>query len=370
MRSKTKMLLCMCMLLVMVICSACTNSNVQVTIGSDGETRIVTESLVQKSVLDRLIIAAKQASATQENAGEAEQSIAQLEQMVGSLEVVMVDNVEYYKETKEEQFSSYKEAEKVAKESLRANGVSIGEDHMYLAYYVNEEAAQVDTSMLSAYEMYLNMYGFTLEETQEMLKNAIVNVKVSFQNPITYSNGVISEDGTQVCWSFTQEEINTLQQGVRVFYAETTETSKIEGDTVAPKFIGIKNKGYYKQASIDVSDNVGVAAVVLNGLATESGVQIGFEGKHTLEVYDYNNNVTKCSFVVDFTKPKVKGVANNKTYKGKRTIKFSDKYGIKSAKLNGKKIKNSKVVSKKGSYTLKVTDKAGNTTTVKFKIKK
>ena len=44
--------------------------------------------------------------------------------------------------------------------------------------------------------------------------------------------------------------------------------------------------------------------------------------------------------------------------------------GIKTATLNGSAVKTGKKISKAGSYTLKVTDKAGNTNTVKFKIKK
>ena len=51
-------------------------------------------------------------------------------------------------------------------------------------------------------------------------------------------------------------------------------------------------------------------------------------------------------------------------------INFKDATsGIEKATLNGKKIKNGKTVSKKGSYTLKVSDKAGNTKKVKFKVK-
>lgn len=74
---------------------------------------------------------------------------------------------------------------------------------------------------------------------------------------------------------------------------------------------------------------------------------------------------------IDTTKPKVTGVKNGKTYKKAVTIKFSDKQsGIKSATLNNKKIKSGKKVSKAGSYTLVVKDKAGNTTKIKFKIKK
>lgn len=72
----------------------------------------------------------------------------------------------------------------------------------------------------------------------------------------------------------------------------------------------------------------------------------------------------------DKTKPIVKGVKNKKIYKKAIIIKFSDKQsGIKKATLNGKKIKNGKKVKKNGKYTLKVYDKAGNCTTVKFTVK-
>lgn len=72
----------------------------------------------------------------------------------------------------------------------------------------------------------------------------------------------------------------------------------------------------------------------------------------------------------DKTKPTVKGVKKNKIYKKAVIIKFSDKQsGIKKATLNGKKIKNGKKVKKNGKYTLKVYDKAGNCTTVKFLVK-
>ena len=75
-------------------------------------------------------------------------------------------------------------------------------------------------------------------------------------------------------------------------------------------------------------------------------------------------------FVVDTTKPTVKGVKNGKTYKKAVTIKVKDSSaGIKSIKLNGKKIKATYKLKKKGSYKLVVMDKAGNKTTMKFKIK-
>jgi hypothetical protein len=73
---------------------------------------------------------------------------------------------------------------------------------------------------------------------------------------------------------------------------------------------------------------------------------------------------------IDSKAPVITGVKNNKTYTKAVTIKFSDKgTGIKKATLNGKTIKSGSRVSASGSYTLKVTDKAGNTKVIKFKIK-
>ena len=69
-------------------------------------------------------------------------------------------------------------------------------------------------------------------------------------------------------------------------------------------------------------------------------------------------------------KPTISGVKNGKTYKKAVKITFKDESGVKSAKLNGKKVKSGVIVKKNGSYTLTVTDKNGNTRTVRFKIKK
>lgn len=93
-------------------------------------------------------------------------------------------------------------------------------------------------------------------------------------------------------------------------------------------------------------------------------------GKYRIEMENiYGKN--ECTVVYDNAAPVVKGVKNNKTYKKPVTIKFSDNIsGIKSAKLNGKTIKSGKKITKLGKYTLKVTDKCGNTKTIKFKIKK
>ena len=83
------------------------------------------------------------------------------------------------------------------------------------------------------------------------------------------------------------------------------------------------------------------------------------------------------AFAADKTKPVVTGVKNGKLYRGKVTVKASDKdSGVKSAVIKntktGKtyaKFTGSKKVTKKGKYSVTVTDNMGNKKTVKFTVK-
>ena len=83
------------------------------------------------------------------------------------------------------------------------------------------------------------------------------------------------------------------------------------------------------------------------------------------------------AFAADKTKPVVTGVKNGKSYRGKVTVKVSDKdSGVKSAVIKntktGKtyaKFTGSKKVTKKGKYSVTVTDNMGNKKTVKFTVK-
>lgn len=94
------------------------------------------------------------------------------------------------------------------------------------------------------------------------------------------------------------------------------------------------------------------------------------EGSHVISVTDALGNASEAEFIIDRTKPSVKGVKNGKTYKKAVKIKFSDENGIKSAVLNGRPFRKNSKTSKNGSYILKVTDNADNVKVVKFKIKK
>jgi hypothetical protein len=129
--------------------------------------------------------------------------------------------------------------------------------------------------------------------------------------------------------------------------------------------------------------NDGVTKFTFDGF-DRTTYKVTSNGTYTIRLaYSYNSwwdTYKGISYTIkvkglDNTKPTVSGVKNKKTYTKAVTIKASDKgSGLKSATLNGKKIKVSKLksgykVSKAGTYTLKVTDKAGNTKTIKFTIK-
>lgn len=156
--------------------------------------------------------------------------------------------------------------------------------------------------------------------------------------------------------------------------------------TVTQAFGADLNNIQYVYGAYDAKDNDNysiwktpiTAGYYYDHIATEltSGntFSVKKNGTYTIRVITNDNTTYSIQYKVkgiDNTEPTVTGVKNGKTYKKAVTIRFSDKSsGIKSAKLNGKKISSGKKVSKKGKYTLKVTDKAGNTKTVKFTIKK
>lgn len=86
-------------------------------------------------------------------------------------------------------------------------------------------------------------------------------------------------------------------------------------------------------------------------------------------VTDKVGNTLTVKFKIDKKKPTC-SVKNKATVKRGTTLKVADKdSGVKKLTLNKKKIKNNYKLSKKGSYTLTATDKAGNKLTVKFKVK-
>jgi hypothetical protein len=133
---------------------------------------------------------------------------------------------------------------------------------------------------------------------------------------------------------------------------------------------GIDENGCTTKNSVKVAADQKIKKITVGG-KTQSSEKVALkkDGTYTIrvETKDSVNVFTVCR---DTKRPTVSGVKNGETYKNSVKITFKDKTsGVASATLNGKVIKSGKKVTKSGNYTLKVTDRAGNTKIVKFKLK-
>lgn len=223
---------------------------------------------------------------------------------------------------------------------------------MELAFGADED----DLSDISNYnEYYQNEMGVRMD------------FSLTFPSAPTASNGTIS--GNTVTWDLAGLSSSNM------LIAEVGG-SLISSDTTAPVIKGVKNGAVYKKVKIaSASDNVCVQSFTVNGQNQgNSDIMLGLkgDGKYKLVATDIAGNVTTCTVTIDMKKPSIKGAKSGKTYKKNVTLKFKDKSGIQKITVNGKKIKkcSSKKFTKSGKYKVKVTDKAGNTSTMIFSIKK
>lgn len=166
--------------------------------------------------------------------------------------------------------------------------------------------------------------------------------------------------------------------------AFTKKASKAKASTIKPsiknksftkkQLVSFKTPGIIKSYKVDGKSLAPYALVVDNKVKVNT-VRFAKQGKHKVTV----KLTSKASKTFTFTYDKGKPTANvkaSKSYKAGKKLVVKDKYKLKYAKLDGKKLKlkskgktAKKTVKKKGSHKLVVADKAGNKLTVKFKIK-
>ena len=195
-------------------------------------------------------------------------------------------------------------------------------------------------------------------ETIETLKSMVAyDFTITMPKEIIYTNGTLSKDKKSANFKFTMSDKDT---SIYVFTADSKDVVSLS----------IGNSAYTKKKTVKISAPEKITSVTVNGKKS-SGKKINTSKDGKYEVVVKTKNFEEAFiFVKDGTKPVVTGVENGKTYDGPVTITFSDELsGIKSAKLGKKKVKSGATISKAGKYTLKVTDNAGNKTTIKFTIK-
>ncbi|QFK72916.1 hypothetical protein F7984_17625 [Pradoshia sp. D12] len=182
------------------------------------------------------------------------------------------------------------------------------------------------------------------------------NVKVVFNEGKASLNGKAFKSGTFIKaagkYTLTVTDI-----------AGNKTTVKFTIDKTAPKVTGVKNNAFYNK-NVKVVFNEGKAS--LNGKAFKSGTFIKAAGRYTLIVTDTAGNKTTVKFTIDKTAPKISGVKNNAHYRKNVKITFNEG----KATLNKVAFKSGSTVKHAKTYTLTVTDSAGNKTKVKFTIDK
>lgn len=181
---------------------------------------------------------------------------------------------------------------------------------------------------------------------------------VKMPKEIKSTNGKLSADKKTVTFDLTNDKNSSK------CYAYTK--SKKSNDSIT--LMGLNSYGHVTKAkTVKVKTSDKIKSIKVNGKSQSScNIKVKKEGKYKVVVKTVSNSKT-FTFYFDKTKPttSVKG----KVYSNSVKITFKDKCsGIKSAKLDGKKIKSGHACSDSGKHTLVLKDKAGNTKKVVFTV--
>jgi hypothetical protein len=134
-------------------------------------------------------------------------------------------------------------------------------------------------------------------------------------------------------------------------------------DKSLPIVTGVINNAFYNSNRVITFDK---GTGKLNNVLFNSGDTVSIEGSYVLVVTDDVGNVTTVNFTIDKTPPVVNGVEEGIYYNTDRTITFMEG----TATLNTNPFTSGQTVTSDGSYTLVVTDLAGNVTTIIFVVDK
>ena len=277
-------------------------------------------------------------------------------------EITVIDDVEYYMGGESKAFSNLEDLEKLLSKTF---------DDVFVSETGIRFIAKADGDLSS--DEIKQAYSDLGVDINSAYRSIIkLNVPQKIQK---YSKGgEISDDGLSVAFTFDFDQMCQTQDVMVSTAKETTKPS-----------ISVTHKKTYKNAkTVTVSDASGIKEAKYKkkgGSYTPFNHTMTFvkNGTYTVTAKDYYGNSRTRTFTVkDETKPKVKGVSNNKTYDSERFLTFSDNCGISSVTLytDGVKLRLPEAMVKDGipvteaaDYKVFIKDINGNTRTVKFTIK-
>ena len=225
-------------------------------------------------------------------------------------------------------------------------------DNIFLHFdknYATISSDDISTKLASNYKSFVNV---------KKLKNKYCVFTIKYPYKVYKTNGKLKKDGRTVVYNLSK--IDKKDKKLWAVF-----NSKIN---IKPILKGITSSSSYTNKSINIKLNTITSSFTINGIEKyNNSYKLTKQGKYTISYLSINGKKYTKKIIIDKTKPTTN--IKNKTYKKKVRIEFSDKLsGIKYAKLNNKKIKNKTYINKKGNYTLKIVDKAGNVKKVNFKV--
>jgi uncharacterized protein YjdB/Leucine-rich repeat (LRR) protein len=252
----------------------------------------------------------------------------------------------------------------VAAIAALARSVEKSIDAKYFEQLIKETSTNLGTSSRDDY------YGWGLINAAKIVDAAKYPVVCGVDNSsvytsdktITFNKGTATLSGNPFTSGSTVSE-----EGNYTLVVTDSDNNKTTVNFFIDKTIIVVNgvedgKSYNDNRTITFSKGT----ATLNGNPFSSGGTVGAEGNYTLVVTGTYGNTTAYKFTIDKTPPTVTGVVDGTIYNNTVTINFNEG----TALLNGNSINSGSTVSAIDSFTLVVTDAAGNKTTVNFSIDK
>ncbi|MCM1444295.1 MAG: hypothetical protein NC096_03230, partial [Candidatus Amulumruptor caecigallinarius] len=241
-----------------------------------------------------------------------------------------------------------------------------------------ESRSNSDIPVIQIFD-YRILYSISDRTNQNVLVTIISSMPVKEIDGWDRTTTYLENDTLERIFSISETinvELVAIQNSI---YTKNFDVTVTNIDKTPIKVEGVSDGSIYNEdVTIKFSkqfnnQNIPLTAT-LNGNPIENNTVVSEEGIYTLVVIDdtliTDNEESKkvtISFTIDKQAPNVTGVENGEYYDEDVTITFDEDA---TATLNGNPIENNTVVSEEGSYTLIVTDEAGNKNEIKFTIDK
>lgn len=213
--------------------------------------------------------------------------------------------------------------------------------------------------------------------TDGMFTNQTISLKIS---DVNWDHIHVNQVGVKEFDEY-REWTGLLDDGIYKLQAfdkagNTSEVITVTKDSVAPSMkvgdtvygpdtteVIYTNERFTADAIDELS---GIDKIYANGYERPR-IDVSGESSYTFTLVDKAGNESKFYVVIDKTEPTITGVEDGKQYLHEVTPVISDN-NIDTITLNDESFVSGTTIIADGKYTLKVTDKAGNSTTIEFRI--